>query len=149
MNIGERIINEAEKQGLNQKQLAAGIEVSETSIGKWKVKNQDIKFQNVVRASEFLNVSLDYLAYGTENTRLSPIEQELIDSFRKLSPNEQQRIIGRCEEIVSSKDDIETEIIEIAARSKKGDVPKISTNEFWYIKIKDMENKYGIFTSKN
>lgn len=130
VNIGERIINEAEKQGLNQKQLAAGIEVSETSIGKWKVKNQDIKFQNVVRASEFLNVSLDYLAYGTENTRLSPIEKELIDFFRKLSPNEQQRIIGRCEEIVSSKDKAEPEIIEIAARSKKGNVPKISTDEF-------------------
>ena len=37
VNIGERIINEAEKQGLNQKQLAVGLEVSETSIGKWKV----------------------------------------------------------------------------------------------------------------
>lgn len=133
VNIGERIINEAEKQGLNQKQLAAGIEVSETSIGKWKVKNQDIKFQNVVRASEFLNVSLDYLAYGTENTRLSPIEKELIDFFRKLSPNEQQRIIGRCEEIVSSKfaeDNAEPEIIEIAARSKKRNVPNISTDKY-------------------
>lgn len=130
MNIGERIINEAEKQGLNQKQLAVGLEVSETSIGKWKVKNQDIKFQNVVKASEFLNVSLDYLAYGTENTRLSPIEQELINSFRKLSSNEQQRIIGRCEELISSKKETNPEIIEIAARSKKGNVPKISTDEF-------------------
>lgn len=130
VNIGERIINEAEKQGLNQKQLAVGLEVSETSIGKWKVKNQDIKFQNVVKASEFLNVSLDYLAYGTENTRLSPIEQELINSFRKLSSNEQQRIIGRCEELISSKKETNPEIIEIAARSKKGNVPKISTDEF-------------------
>lgn len=130
MNIGERIINEAEKQGLNQKQLAVGLEISETSVGKWKVKNQDVKFQNVVKASEFLNVSLEYLAYGTENTRLSPIEQELINSFRKLSPNEQQRIIGRCEEMVSSKKETKHEIIEIAARSKKGNTPKISTDEF-------------------
>lgn len=130
MNIGERIINEAEKQGLNQKQLAVGLEISETSVGKWKVKNQDVKFQNVVKASEFLNVSLEYLAYGTENTRLSPIEQELINSFRKLSPNEQQRIIGRCEEMVSSKDDAEPEIIDIAARSKKRNVPKTSTDKY-------------------
>ena len=131
VNIGERIINEAEKQGLNQKQLAVGLEVSETSIGKWKVKNQDIKFQNVVKASEFLNVSLDYLAYGTENTSLSPTEKELLNSFRKLSPNEQQRIIGRCEELASLfKNEVEPEIIEIAARSKKGSTLKTSTDKY-------------------
>ena len=105
MNVGERIINEAEKQGLNQKQLAVGLGISETSVGKWKIKNQDVKFQNVVKASEFLNVSLNYLAYGSENTSLSPTEKELLHSFRKLSPNDQQRIIGRCEEMVSSKNE--------------------------------------------
>lgn len=104
MNVGERIINEAEKQGLNQKQLAVGLGISETSVGKWKIKNQDIKFQNVVKASEYLNVSLDYLAYGMENTSLSPTEKELLHSFRKLSTNDQQRIIGRCEEMVSSQE---------------------------------------------
>lgn len=130
MNVGERIINEAEKQGLNQKQLAVGLGISETSVGKWKIKNQDIKFQNVVKASEYLNVSLDYLAYGMENTSLSPTEKELLNSFRKLSTNDQQRIIGRCEEMVSSKDEVEPEIIEITARSKKGNTPKTSTNEF-------------------
>nr|DAG25458.1 MAG TPA: transcriptional repressor DicA [Caudoviricetes sp.] len=109
MNIGERIINEAEKQGLNQKQLAVGLGISETSVGKWKIKNQDIKFQNVVKASEFLNVSLDYLAYGMENTSLSPTEKELLHSFRKLSTNDQQRIIGRCEELVSSKNEGQTQ----------------------------------------
>lgn len=129
MTIGEKILIELKKQEKQQNALAEYIGVSAASISDW-AKNKDIKFQNVVRASEFLNVSLDYLAYGTENTRLSPIEKELIDFFRKLSPNEQQRIIGRCEEIVSSKDDTEPEIIEIAARSKKGNVPKISTDEF-------------------
>jgi len=61
---------------------------------------------------------------------LSPIEQELIASFRKLSPNEQQRIIGRCEEIASSKNEVEPEIIEIAARSKKDNVLKTSTDDY-------------------
>ena len=130
MNVGERIINEAEKQGLNQKQLAVGLGISETSVGKWKIKNQDIKFQNVVKASEYLNVSLDYLAYGMENTRLSPTEKELLNSFRKLSPNDQQRIIGRCEEMVSSKENAKPEIIEIAARSKKGNTLETSTDKY-------------------
>lgn len=132
MTIGEKILIELKKQDKQQNSLAEYIGITSASISDW-AKSKDVRFQNVVKASEFLNVSLEYLAYGTENTRLSPIEQELINSFRKLSPNEQQRIIGRCEEMVSSKsaeDNAESEIIEIAARSKKGNVPKISTNEF-------------------
>ena len=129
MTIGEKILVELKKQDKQQNSLAEYIGVSAASISDW-AKSKDVRFQNVVKASEFLNVSLEYLAYGTENTRLSPMEQELINSFRKLSPNEQQRIIGRCEEMVSSKGDTKPEIIDIVARSKKGNVPKISTNEF-------------------
>ena len=129
MTIGEKILIELKKQEKQQNALAEYIGVSAASISDW-AKSKDVKFQNVVKASEFLNVSLDYLAYGTENTRLSPTEKELLNSFRKLSLNEQQRIIGRCEEIASSKNEVEPEIIEIAARSKRDNVPKISTNEF-------------------
>ena len=132
MTIGEKILVELKKQDKQQNSLAEYIGVSAASISDW-AKSKDVRFQNVVKASEFLNVSLDYLAYGTENTSLSPTEKELLNSFRKLSTNEQQRIIGRCEEMVSSKsaeDNAEPEIIEIAARSRRGNAPKISTNEF-------------------
>lgn len=129
MTIGEKILIELKRQEKQQNALAEYIGVSAASISDW-AKSKDVKFQNVVKASEFLNVSLDYLAYGTENTRLSPTEKELLNSFRKLSLNEQQRIIGRCEEIASSKNEVEPEIIEIAARSKRDNAPKISTNEF-------------------
>lgn len=129
MTIGEKILIELKEQKKQQADLAKYIGISAASISDWG-KSKDIKFQNVVKASEFLNVSLNYLAYGMENTSLSPIEQELIDSFRKLSPNDQQRIIGRCEEMVSSKKETKHEIIEIAARSKKGNALKISTDEF-------------------
>lgn len=129
MTIGEKILVELKKQDKQQNSLAEYIGVSAASISDW-AKSKDVRFQNVVKASEFLNVSLDYLAYGTESTSLSPIEQELINSFRKLSPNEQQRIIGRCEEMVSSKGDIKPEIINIAARSKKGNTPKTSTDDY-------------------
>ena len=107
-----------------------GTKSSATSWKNGASPNSDI----VAKIAEYLEVSTDFLLLGKETVDdLSPIEQELIDSFRKLSPNEQQRIIGRCEEIASSKsteDNAEPEIIEIAARSKKGNVPKISTDEF-------------------
>lgn len=89
--------------------------------------NSDI----VVKIAEYLEVSTDFLLLGKETIdALSPTEKELLIFFRKLSQNEQQRIIGRCEEIVSTKDDAGPEIIEIAARSKKGNTPKASTDEY-------------------
>ncbi len=99
-------------------------------ISGWKkgaMPNSDI----VMKLSTKLNVSTDFLLFGKKTIdNISTTEKELLDFFRKLSPNEQQRIIGRCEEIVSSKEYTEPEIIEIAARSKKENVPKISTDEF-------------------
>lgn len=129
MTIGEKILIELKEQKKQQADLAKYIGISAASISDW-AKSKDVKFQNVVKASEFLNVSLDYLAYGMENTRLSPIEQELINSFRKLSLNDQQRIIGRCEEMVSLQEKGWLEIIKIAARNKKKNIPKISTDKF-------------------
>ncbi len=96
----------------------------------WK-KGVSPSGDNIVKIAQYLNLSTDYLLMDKATVdSLSPIEQELINTFRKLSSNEQQRIIGRCEEMVSSKEDTEPEIIEIAARSKNGNTPKISTNEF-------------------
>lgn len=104
-----------------------GTKSSATSWKNGASPNSDI----VAKIAEYLEVSTDFLLLGKETVEdLSPIEQELIDSFRKLSPNEQQRIIGRCEEMVSSKDNAEPEIIDIAARSKKGTVPKTSTDKY-------------------
>ncbi len=104
------------------------------SLGTGWKKGVSPSGDNIIKIAQYLNVSADYLLMDKATVdSLSPIEQELINSFRKLSPNEQQRIIGRCEEITSSKsteDKAEPEIIEIAARSKKGNTPKISTNEY-------------------
>ena len=96
----------------------------------WK-KGVSPSGDNIVKIAQYLNLSTDYLLMDKATVdSLSPIEQELINSFRKLSANEQQRIIGRCEEMVSSKDNTKPEIIDIAARSKKGNTPKISTDEY-------------------
>lgn len=99
MNTGERILHELEKRDIPKNVLATAIGVSATTIGKWDVNN-DIKFQNIIKTSKYLNVSLDYLAYGKENTKLSDVENEMLENFRQLPPNEQQQFIGRCKEIL-------------------------------------------------
>lgn len=104
-----------------------GTKSSATSWKNGASPNSDI----VAKIAEYLEVSTDFLLLGKETVDdLSLTEKELINSFRKLSANEQQRIIGRCEEMVSSKDNTEPKIIEIAARSKKENTPKTSTDEY-------------------
>lgn len=104
-----------------------GTKSSATSWKNGASPNSDI----VAKIAEYLEVSTDFLLLGKETIdELSPTEKDLLSFFRKLSPNEQQRIIGRCEEMVSFKENTEPEIIEIAARSKKGNTPKTSTDEY-------------------
>ena len=130
MTFYDRLDKECKKNNNTVTGLLKTLGLSTNNVTRWK-EGKSSSFDVIPLLAEELKVSTDFLLLGKETVDdLSPIEKELIDFFRKLSPNEQQRIIGRCEELVSSKDDTEPEIIEIAARSKKGNVPKISTDEF-------------------
>lgn len=127
----DNYIYACELRGEKPNPVAIKCGASKGSSSSWKngaSPNSDI----VAKIAEYLEVSTDFLLLGKETVEdLSPTEKELLNSFRKLSPNEQQRIIGRCEEIASSKvDKVEPEIIDIAARSKKGSTLKTSTDEF-------------------
>lgn len=103
MTIGEKIFVELKKQGKSQKSLAKYVSVSDSAIGNWK-QSSDIKFENVVKASEFLGISLNYLAYGKEPT--IPTEyKNLISSYKKLSPENQKMALGLLEAMY----DVQTE----------------------------------------
>ena len=65
MKIGDKILTELDKQGKSKKVLAEYIGVKPASISDWS-DSDNLRFWNVVKASEFLNVSLNYLAYGKE-----------------------------------------------------------------------------------
>lgn len=130
MTFYDRLDKECKKNKTTITGLLKTLGLSTNNVTRWK-EGKSSSFDVIPLLAEELRVSTDFLLLGKETVgNLSPVEQELINSFRKLSPNEQQRIIGRCEEIISSKDDTEPEIIEIAARSKKGNSPKTSTDEF-------------------
>lgn len=133
MTFYDRLDKECKKNNTTVTGLLKTLGLSTNNVTRWK-EGKSSSFDVIPLLAEELKVSTDFLLLGKETVDdLSPIEQELIDSFRKLSPNEQQRIIGRCEEIVSSKfaeDNAEPEIVEIAARSKKRNVPNISTDKY-------------------
>lgn len=130
MTFYDRLDKACKKNNTTVTGLLKTLGLSTNNVTRWK-EGKSSSFDVIPLLAEELKVSTDFLLLGKATVdSLSPIEQELINSFRKLSSNEQQRIIGRCEELISSKKETNPEIIEIAARSKKGNVPKISTDEF-------------------
>ncbi len=130
MTFYDRLKNVCQENGITVTGLMKKIGLSTNNVTRWK-EGKSSSFDVIPLLAMELNVSTDYLLMGRETiNNLSSTEQELLNSFRKLSPNEQQRIIGRCEEMVSFKDNAEPEIIDIAARSKKGNAPKTSTDEY-------------------
>ena len=92
MKIGDKILTELDKQGKSKKGLAEYIGVKPASISDWN-DSDNLRFWNVVKASEFLNVSLNYLAYGKEPS--IPREyQKLISTYKTLSPDNQNMALG-------------------------------------------------------
>ena len=95
MKIGDKILTELDKQGKSKKVLAEYIGVKPASISDWN-DSDNLRFWNVVKASEFLNVSLNYLAYGKEPS--IPREyQKLISTYKTLSPDNQTMALGLLE----------------------------------------------------
>lgn len=88
MKIGDKILTELDKQRKPKKELAEYIGVKPASISDWN-DSDNLRFWNVVKASEFLGISLNYLAYGKEPS--IPTEyKKLISSYQKLSPENQK-----------------------------------------------------------
>ena len=95
MKIGDKILTELSKQGKHRKELAEYIGVKPASISDWN-DSDNLRFWNVVKASEFLNVSLNYLAYGKEPS--IPREyQKLISTYKTLSPDNQNMALSLLE----------------------------------------------------
>ena len=130
MTFYDRLDKACKKNNTTVTGLLKTLGLSTNNVTRWK-EGKSSSFDVIPLLAEELKVSTDFLLLGKETIdELSPTEKDLLSFFRKLSPNEQQRIIGRCEEMVSFKENTEPEIIEIAARSKKGNTPMISTDEY-------------------
>ena len=92
MKIGDKILTELDKQRKPKKELAEYIGVKPASISDWS-DSDNLRFWNVVKASEFLGLSLNYLAYGKEPS--IPTEyKKLISSYQKLSPENQKMALS-------------------------------------------------------
>lgn len=67
MTISQRIFGIMEQKHLKQSDLANYIGVANSSVSDWKKKGSTPSADKIVKISEFLNVSIDYLLGRTDN----------------------------------------------------------------------------------
>jgi transcriptional regulator with XRE-family HTH domain len=66
MTISQRIFGIMEKKHLKQSDLANFLGISNSSVSDWKKKGSVPSADKIVKISEFLNVSVDYLLGRTD-----------------------------------------------------------------------------------
>lgn len=97
MTITERIFMELSQKDIVQKDFATQIDVNEKTVSAWKRNNSLPPADKLSNISDCLGVSLDYLLTGEEKTSgtlENTTEQELLESYRKLSDFEKGEVLG-------------------------------------------------------
>ena len=142
MKIGDKILTELDKQGKSKKGLAEYIGVKPASISDWD-DSDNLRFWNVVKASEFLGLSLNYLAYGKEPS--IPREyQKLISTYKTLSPDNQNMALGLLEAMYNIQCRNNIECITI-----KHSIYKVSAGKGYSLDGEDWEEINVVRTSES
>lgn len=96
MEINERIFYLLDRQDKKAKDLAKYIGISASSVSAWKTENSYPSSKYIIRISEFLNVSIEYLLTGIDDesveSDLSTDETELIETYNRLDRRGQHRV---------------------------------------------------------
>nr|DAJ84943.1 MAG TPA: helix-turn-helix domain protein [Caudoviricetes sp.] len=112
--FGERLKNERERQGYNQKQFAALLGVTPTRLNYWEKDKREPDVFNIRNILQVLGIDSDYLLGIERENKNSPVpakaetgelntqEQTLIHNYRALNDEGQEKLFDYSEDLVSS-----------------------------------------------
>ena len=108
--FADRLKDLRKARKITQEQLAAIIGVERSSIGKYEGKSHTIPSDDVkYRIAEYFNVSVDYLmGYSDipnpplQESQITETERKLIDCFRSLNIEGQEKLIDYADDLVQS-----------------------------------------------
>ena len=113
-----RIKELREEKQISQKKLAEIIETSQRNIGRWENKENEPSYTQIVKLADFFGCSIDYLVgreddFGVVQRNVSngvnggiiynEDEKELLENFRRLSPNEHYGILIQTKALADKK----------------------------------------------
>lgn len=94
--IYTRIMKEAQRTGLNGKEIGTLLGLKKSPLTDWKNGKSLPTTEQIVKLCEIFAVSSDYLIFGS-TYQLSYSENLLITNFQKLSSAEQEEILNYIE----------------------------------------------------
>lgn len=106
MTVNERVSSVLKSKKATQRDLAAEIGVSTSTLNNWLKLGRDIPAQYIVPICEFLNTSPAYLLTGGETKKapapgISENGREMLELYEKLPEREQLLLIGRLQEMTA------------------------------------------------
>ena len=96
MTICERMFDKMKKDGKMAADLCRIIGVGTAQTTLWKQRNTDPPAKYIAQISQFLDVSLEWLLTGVDNSKghLSQIETEMLALFRELPIEKRYEFMG-------------------------------------------------------
>ena len=114
MNMIEKIEELMAERGLNKAEVSKGAGIPYTTFDGWFKKGfENVRFPTLRKLTLFFDVSMEYLIndevtnrnYGKVLTsEFTKDEQQLISLWRKLSHDEQMKMLGRIETKIEDSD---------------------------------------------
>lgn len=93
----ERICNLIKDKGMSINSVEKSLGFGNGAIKRFDTNSPSI--DKIIKLSNFLNTSVEYILFGTDSKILTQNEKEMLELFRKLSEREQIKEIGRLETI--------------------------------------------------
>ncbi|MDO5303258.1 MAG: helix-turn-helix transcriptional regulator [Clostridia bacterium] len=82
--IGERLKNAREKKKMKQSDVATLLGKNQTTIAAMENNRSTNAFQTLAELCKILDVSADWILYGTEERGAPPVKEELNEEGQKL-----------------------------------------------------------------
>jgi len=108
--FAKRLKDLRKANGITQEQLAAIIGVERSSIGKYEGKSHTIPSDDVkYRIADYFHVTVDYLMGYSDapnpsllESQITEAERKLIDAFRALNTEGQEKLIDYADDLIQS-----------------------------------------------
>ena len=103
MNTLERILKLVEQKGLSNNRFEKEAGLAIASIQAWKSGKANPSQKSLQKISEYFNVSLDYLLYGTEKPSYEEKKKEAVTLVEELTPEEIKKLLEYKEFLISQR----------------------------------------------
>lgn len=96
------IKNLRKEKSLSQQAIANYLQITRQAYSNYENGKREPDYETLLKLSEFFGVTVDYLTRGEMAETLTAPEQQLLDLFRQLNDEGQQKIIGYAADIVQT-----------------------------------------------